>query len=105
MSSLRPFHLAIPVYDLSSTRDFYLNILGAKEGRSASTWVDFNLFGHQVVAHLVVGNKDNTGGNNITYSEVDGDKVPVPHFGVVLTVHEWDELANRHSGKRLGFYN
>lgn len=95
MNSLRPFHLAIPVYDLSSTRTFYLDVLGAKEGRSASTWVDFNLFGHQVVAHVVADNNDTNRGNSITYNQVDGDKVPVPHFGVILTVDEWNDLVNR----------
>tara|TARA_B100001250_G_scaffold175361_1_gene150800 strand:- start:125 stop:553 length:429 start_codon:yes stop_codon:yes gene_type:complete len=92
LSTLGPFHLAIAVRDLLSTRDFYLNVLGAKEGRSASTWVDFNLFGHQVVAHAVA---DNSKESNGSHNEVDADMVPVPHFGVILELDEWNQLAEQ----------
>ena len=92
MSTLRPFHLAIPVRDLVSTRDFYLNVLGAKEGRSSSTWVDFNLFGHQVVAHALAYELE---GNNETLNQVDDDLVPVPHFGIILNFYEWQDLAEK----------
>jgi len=92
LSTLGPFHLAIPVRDLLSTRDFYLNVLGAKEGRSTSTWVDFNLFGHQVVAHAVADKvKESSGSRN----EVDADMVPVPHFGVILELDEWNQLVEQ----------
>jgi len=93
MKSMRPFHLAFPVNDLTSTRSFYKSVLGATEGRSSDSWVDFNLFGHQIVAHI-----DNESRNqNFSNNFVDGDKVPVPHFGVVLSVVEWKQLADRIS--------
>ena len=77
-----PFHLAIPVYDLEKSRDFYKNVLGCEEGRSSDHWVDFNLFGHQLVIHYKEKSKE-----EIHTNPVDGKNVPVPHFGVVL---EWD---------------
>lgn len=84
-----PFHLAIPVRDLKDARRFYGELLGCAEGRSADSWVDFNLYGHQLVCHLAeaAGRRD--------YSAVDGAQVPVPHFGVVLTLEEWRRLADR----------
>jgi len=80
-SELRPFHLAIPVNDLAKAKDFYHGLLGAEIGRSDSTWIDFNFFGHQLVCHL--SNVANTQIKN----PVDQHDVPVPHFGVVL---DWD---------------
>ena len=85
----QPFHLAFPVLDLESTREFYGGILGCREGRSAPRWVDFDLFGHQLSAHL----RDEIG--PIVTNEVDGDQVPVPHFGVVLGWEVFHELASR----------
>ncbi len=87
--SLSPFHLAIPVDDLVAARAFYGGVLGCAEGRSAEHWVDFDLFGHQLVAHLAPG-----AGQRAT-NPVDGDAVPVPHFGVVLDPPTFDELATR----------
>jgi extradiol dioxygenase family protein len=85
-----PFHLAFPVHDLSAARAFYGELLGCPEGRSSSEWVDFNLYGHQVVAHLA---PDQTG--LATTNAVDGDNVPVRHFGVVLSMDEWQALADK----------
>ena len=93
MSQLTPFHLAFPVDDLHAARRFYGEVLGCPEGRSSDTWIDFNLFGHQIVAHLVEGAEisDRNRGGNL----VDGHSVPVPHFGVVLPTAEWKALAAR----------
>lgn len=91
MTDLRPFHLAIPVHDLGAARAFYGGVLGCREGRSAEDWVDFDLFGHQLVCHLSAATPalpriDNT---------VDGKQVPVPHFGVVLDWPSWEQLAEQ----------
>jgi len=93
MSQLTPFHLAFRVDDLQAARRFYGEILGCPEGRSSETWIDFNLFGHQIVAHRVADAEiaDRRGGA----SPVDGHSVPVPHFGVVLPPEEWKALADR----------
>jgi len=85
-----PFHLAFPVRDLEEARRFYGGLLGCEEGRSAASWVDFNLYGHQVVAHLG-GESMNEGVSN----PVDGHDVPVPHFGVILSMDDWRALAAR----------
>ena len=97
--SLRPFHLAFPVHDLGAARAFYGGVMGCAEGRSAATWIDFDLFGHQIVAHLDPGARP-VG----TANEVDGHDVPVPHFGVVLRPPEWRALAARveAAGVRFG---
>jgi uncharacterized protein len=87
---LRPFHLAIPVHDLAQARRFYGGVLGCPEGRSADTWIDFDLFGHQLVTHYHPGA---TG--EATSNAVDGHQVPVPHFGVVLTMEDWKALRDR----------
>ena len=81
-----PFHLAIPVYDLEKSRDFYKNILGCEEGRSSDHWVDFNLFGHQLVIHYKEKSTEKSKTN-----PVDGKDVPIPHFGVIL---EWNQFHN-----------
>lgn len=86
------FHLAMPVHDLAAARSFYGETLGCREGRSADTWVDFDLYGHQFVAHLDRSSSPEV--RRLT-NEVDGDAVPVPHFGVLLTPRVWDELAGR----------
>ena len=86
----QPFHLAFPVHDLAAARRFYGDLLGCPEGRSADDWVDFNLYGHQIVAHLA---PDEVG--HRATSQVDGDAVPVRHFGVVLSPEAWQALADR----------
>jgi len=88
---LQPFHLAIPVHDLDAARAFYGGVLGCPEGRSAAAWIDFNLFGHQLVVHL-----DHSARAHVrTSNPVDGHDVPVPHFGVVLEWQHWQGLAAR----------
>ena len=84
-----PFHLAFPVHDLAAAREFYGGLLGCPEGRAGERWVDFDLTGHQIVAHLVPG----AGGGST--SAVDGDAVPVPHFGAVLPWNDWHTLSER----------
>ena len=86
MSSLNPFHLAIPVKEITETRYFYRDILGCDEGRSSDHWVDFNFFGHQLVLHI-----DSSKANILNENSVDGKSVPVPHFGIVL---DWDVFEN-----------
>jgi extradiol dioxygenase family protein len=88
MPELTPFHLAIPVRDLGSARAFYGQLLGCAEGRSSGEWVDFNFFGHQLVCHVVAGAAAGAGHN-----PVDGHDVPVPHFGLVLEMRDWEALA------------
>ena len=88
--SLPPFHLAFPVDDLAAARRFYGQLLACPEGRSAEHWVDFNLYGHQIVAHLA----PDAGRSRLT-NPVDGEEVPVPHFGVVLPMAQWERLAER----------
>jgi hypothetical protein len=84
------FHLAFPVHDLAETRRFYGGLLGCPEGRSSDAWVDFNFYGHQVVAHLA----PEEAGHRHT-SAVDGDQVPVRHFGAILALEQWHSLAAR----------
>lgn len=91
------FHLAIPVDDLTAARRFYGAILGCPEGRSADHWIDFDLYGHQLVTHLASGS-----GARATNS-VDGDDVPVPHFGVLLSVADWQALADRLRSEGVTF--
>ena len=88
--SLSPFHFAFPVDDLAAAREFYGRLLGCPEGRSADHWVDSDLRGHQIVAHLTSGAAQNRASN-----PVDGEDVPVPHFGLVLPMDEWKALAQR----------
>jgi len=86
MSSLNPFHLAIPVKEITETRYFYRDILVCEEGRSSDHWVDFNFFGHQLVLHI-----DSSKANILNENSVDGKNVPIPHFGIVL---DWDVFEN-----------
>ena len=88
--SAHPFHLAFPVHDLSEARRFYGGLLACPEGRSSPEWIDFDLYGHQVVAHLAPGEC-----GAVQRNAVDGDAVPVRHFGVVLSMPEWEALAAR----------
>lgn len=90
MSDIRPFHLAFPVRDLAEAREFYGNKLGCPEGRSSDQWIDFNLYGHQIVAHL---SPDEC--TPVATSDVDEHNVPVRHFGVVLDMPTWEALAAR----------
>jgi extradiol dioxygenase family protein len=90
MTGLPPFHLAFPVDDLAAARRFYGELLGCPEGRSADDWVDFDLHGHQIVAHLAPQQVRARSTN-----PVDGEEVPVPHFGVVLDKQSWERLAER----------
>ena len=94
MSTLRPFHLAFPVRDVQEARQFYGGLLGCPEGRSADTWVDFNLFGHQIVAHLDSSRAEDEQTDAI-HNPVDGHDVPVPHFGIVLAMDDWKALRDR----------
>ena len=88
MSALPLFHLAFPVTSLAKARAFYGGLLGCREGRSAPDWVDFDFYGHQIVAHLA---PDEAGHKNT--NAVDGDNVPVRHFGAILPMDEWERLA------------
>ena len=86
----QPFHLAIPVDDLDKARDFYGVLLGCPQGRSDTHWIDWDLYGHQLVTHLV-----KTMPSPPKYNAVDGHSVPVPHFGVVLSMEDWQTLADK----------
>lgn len=97
--SLRPFHLAIPVDDLAAARAFYGGVLGCPEGRSAGTWIDFDLMGHQLVVHQAPRRSTPDAATNA----VDGDDVPVPHFGVVLSLEDWEALAERVRAAGVAF--
>ena len=85
---MRPFHLAFPVDNLETTREFYTETLGCSEGRSSDRWIDFDMYGHQVVAHLI----DKV--ENVQTNPVDGDDVPASHFGVILELDDWEALAD-----------
>ncbi len=91
---MRPFHIAFPVDDLEAARRFYGTVLGCAEGRSAPTWIDFDLYGHQIVAHLKPDAAPRRRPSADT-NPVDGHEVPVPHFGVVLAPDDWKRLAER----------
>jgi extradiol dioxygenase family protein len=95
---MTPFHLAFPVHDLAAARAFYGELLGCPEGRSSAEWIDFDFFGHQIVAHLVAG-----GSRGAASNEVDGHDVPVPHFGAVLGMDEWRALAGRLEAAGVDF--
>lgn len=98
MTSLTPFHLAFPVHDLSAARAFYGDLLGCREGRSAETWVDFDFFGHQISAHLNLEESRRAAPNT-----VDGDPVPVRHFGLVLPWEAWHALRDRLAARGTRF--
>jgi extradiol dioxygenase family protein len=100
--SLTPFHIAFPVDDLAAARHFYGDLLGCPEGRSADHWIDFDLFGHQIVAHLA---PDRAPRNIpvLAANPVDGHSVPVPHFGVVLDPPVWKSLAARVTAASIPF--
>ena len=98
MKNLQPFHLAFPVHDLKLAKDFYTNILGCTIGRSSDHWIDFNLFGHQVVAHLSPDELSKT-----KTSDVANKQVPVRHFGIVLEWKQWHEFSQRLKDKDIEF--
>ncbi len=93
-----PFHLAFPVKDLEETDKFYSQILGCSKGRSSDHWIDYNLFGHQVVAHLA---PDDAGQGST--NDVDGHQVPVKHFGVILAWQQWHDFADRLKSHGVNF--
>lgn len=97
--TLQPFHLAVPVSDLAEARRFYGGLLGCAEGRSSAEWVDFDFFGHQLVAHLDHGGH----ARKPLHNAVDGKDVPVPHFGVVLEWNHWHALAERLRAEGVAF--
>ena len=98
---LHPFHLAFPVNNLETSRAFYVEMLGCGEGRSSDRWIDFDFFGHQVVAHLVDHGQPSSDSDDS--NPVDGREVPVPHFGVVLGWEEWQALADRLTNLNVDF--
>ena len=93
-----PFHLALPVNDLSAARGFYADLLGCRIGRTAERWIDFNFFGHQLSVHLVEDQQADAATN-----AVDGEKVPARHFGVVLNLANWTQLKQRLEGAGVQF--
>jgi hypothetical protein len=93
------FHLAFPVDDLEAARSFYSGILGCPQGRRDDRWIDFDLYGHQIVAHL----DEHAGHGPRAHNAVDGDQVPVPHFGLLLEVDQWKELAHRLRDEDVDF--
>ena len=99
MSTLQPFHLAIPVDDLEKAEAFYGGLMGCETGRRSDEWIDFNFFGHQLVVHLV----DKAAERSVPANMVDGKAVPVQHFGVVLQPDAWRDLAAKLDGAGLGF--
>ena len=95
-----PFHIAFPVDDLPAAREFYGGLLQCPEGRSSDTWIDFDLYGHQIVAHYKPPAEF---GNETHHNPVDGHDVPVPHFGVVLQWDQWQQLAERLQANNVKF--
>ena len=93
-----PFHLAFPVSDLEATRDFFTDVLGCATGRSSDRWIDFDFFGHQVVAHLADADL-----NPAPTNPVDGKQVPASHFGVILDWNEWHKLADKLKSAHVEF--
>jgi extradiol dioxygenase family protein len=92
MPEIRPFHLAFPVHDLEAAREFYGSTLQCPQGREDTHWIDYDLYGHQIVAHW---DQSKTPPSPAATNAVDGDAVPVPHFGVVLTIQQFEELQQR----------
>ena len=96
--SIQPFHLAFPVRDIPEAREFYGGLMGLPEGRSSAQWIDFDMYGHQVVTHLDLNLTAST-----HHNEVDGHAVPVPHFGVILTMDDWRTLRDRLVAAKVAF--
>ena len=98
MKTYNRFHIAFPVNDLNTTKDFYKKILNCKVGRESDSWVDFNLYGHQIVAHLAPEECSYVNSN-----KVDEDKIPCSHFGVILDWHEWEDLYKKLDLLKINF--
>ena len=98
MSEVNPFHIAIPVHNLQECREFYRDVLDCEEGRSSDDWVDFNLFGHQLVIHYKPKSEE-----ELHLNQVDGKSVPVPHYGVVLPWDTFQEFADKLKSKDVQF--
>ena len=98
MTTTTIFHLAFPVHDLDAAREFYGGVLNCSEGRSSDRWIDFDLYGHQIVTHLA----ENEAGIKAS-NHVDADDVPVPHFGIVLPMDEWRTLADKLTSRGIEF--
>ena len=96
-NQLKPFHLAIPVNDLESAKNFYHGLLGCDIGRSSSEWIDFNFFGHQLVCHL------SNGLSSETTNLVDSNNIPVPHFGLVLSWDDFKSITSDLNEKKIEF--
>lgn len=102
MQELRPFHIAVPVRDIPEARAFYGGLLGCEEGRSTDEWVDFNFYGHQFVVHLNP-NLGKDGKISSHYNPVDEHAVPVPHYGIVLKMKDWEALAEKVKAAGIEF--
>lgn len=98
MSQIAPFHLAFPVSDLKETHTFYTEVIGCTTGRTSDHWIDFNFFGHQLVAHLTTESD-----LKVPTSEVDGKEVPIQHFGIILEWNDWERLSTRLKEKDISF--
>ena len=98
MSNLRPFHLAFPIYNISKTITWYTQILGCIIGRQSQKWVDFNFFGHQITGHKIKNQE-----NMIQENSVDGYKIPSRHFGIILTMNQWNKLCSRLKKNKTEF--
>ncbi len=96
--SIRPFHVAFPATDLTETRHFYETILGCTVGRTSDTWIDFNLYGHQITAHLCPSQP-----GDIPTNAVDGKSVPIQHWGVILEMEQWEALAEKLKAHGIQF--
>ena len=97
IKAIRPFHLAFPVSNLDISKKWYTEILGCSIGRTSDEWIDFNLYGHQIVAHL--SNENYDGNTNL----VDNKNIPVRHFGVILEINEWDKLVEKIKKHKIDF--
>ena len=98
MKSMRPFHLAFPVYDIKKTIDWYVSYLNCSVGRKSKRWVDFNFFGHQISAHLI-DQKNKKDKINL----VDGKKIPSRHFGIILEMNDWKNLVTYLNEKKINY--
>jgi extradiol dioxygenase family protein len=96
--TLRPFHLAIPVDNIADARRFYTGILGCRVGRESAHWIDFNFFGHQVTAHLIPNEV-----SNVPTNPVDGEAIPVRHFGIVLSWENWQALLEKLDNQNITY--
>jgi len=90
MKKIRPFHLAFPIYNIKKTITWYTKILGCTIGRQSEKWVDFNFFGHQITGHLILNKQ-----NDIQSNPVDGHNIPSRHFGIILSMKQWNNLCSR----------